>query len=213
MLDRLATKWAKYDVLDMAWEKLLKELEQIALKNNSNDLKTFCEKVRAVPEEVKTVLLQKFGKRCKEKHSIAFLQWRLKYRAHVADREQIAVTLNDSIERMLGNIDISAQVTPQTAAEAKINFRLEQLMEVTTIQPQEWLVNSFWSIGWPDPFPDEHSAVDQEFLRDREELVYPASRIVTEYSPLVIFIPNRVVLVKMMRACLGVSEQSELWVI
>ena len=131
----------------------------------------------------------------------------------MADRQQIAVTLNDSIDSMLGNIDISATVTKATEAEAKINYNLEQLMGVTTMQPREWLVNSFWSIGWPDPFPDEHSAVDQEFLRDREALVYPPSRIVTEYSPLVIFIPNRVVLVKMMRACLGVQTEEELWIL
>ena len=46
MFDRVATKWAKYEVLDMAWNKLLKELEDLAVRNKSNDLAAFCEKVR-----------------------------------------------------------------------------------------------------------------------------------------------------------------------
>lgn len=77
---------------------------------------------------------------------------------------------------------------------------------------KDFLINSFWNIGWPDPFPDEHSAIDQDFLRDKKELVYHKTRFVPDYSPPVVFIPNKIVMAKLMRACLGVTEIEELWI-
>ena len=76
-------------------------------------------------------------------------------------------------------------------------------MGLHKVEKKPWLVNSFWTIGWPDPFPDEHSNIDGLFLDNEKDLVYNESRYTEEHSPFMLYIPNKVVMVKIMRACLG----------
>ena len=80
------------------------------------------------------------------------------------------------------------------------------------VTAKSWNVNSFFSIGWPDPFPDEHSAVDGDFLRNRDDLVYHVERYSFDYSPMMIYIPTKLVLTKIMRACIAVEHKEELWI-
>ena len=113
---------------------------------------------------------------------------------------------------MLGSIDISKKVTKKTTKQAKISLETEKDLGMLKVKVRPWLINSFWNIGWPDPFPDEHTDSDQDFLRNKEDLVYRDSRYVDAHSPFVIYIPNENVMFKIMRACLGVDEISELWI-
>ena len=116
------------------------------------------------------------------------------------------------MENVLGSIDISSKVTKQTLKESDITMQTEKDLGMMKIEPKPWFINSFWTIGWPDPFPDEHSNADKDFLRNKEDLVYQDSRYVKETSPSVIYIPNKVVMIKIMRACIGVTYISELWI-
>lgn len=73
-----------------------------------------------------------------------------------------------------------------------------------------------------DPFIDDHFTVkgskderDPNFcknlLEDANSLVYHRQRFTPDHSPLQIFIPRRELLLKMMRACLGIKTEAELW--
>ena len=53
---------------------------------------------------------------------------------------------------------------------------------------------------------------ETEFLRDPEDLVYHESRYTEDYSPLVIYVPSKMVLVKLMRACMACDDPSDLWI-
>ena len=44
-----------------------------------------------------------------------------------------------------------------------------------------------------------------------EDLVYPESRISFPISPGLVFYPRKEVMLKLMRACIGVEEEEELW--
>lgn len=44
-----------------------------------------------------------------------------------------------------------------------------------------------------------------------EDMAYPRSHMKEAVTPLGIFIPRRELLLKMMRACIGVTDKNQLW--
>jgi hypothetical protein len=71
-----------------------------------------------------------------------------------------------------------------------------------------WFIHSFYALGLDDPFYDESSLFDSENdCRDpkkpfkMEENIYPDSRYCAEHSPLILYIPSKNLMIKMMRAC------------
>ena len=73
------------------------------------------------------------------------------------------------------------------------------------------LINSFQTIGWPDPFPNDCKNVTGS-MEDGSNLVIPSqtmdlvylkSRYYEESSPLCIYIPKKEVMLKIMRASIG----------
>mmetsp|Transcript_38258 Transcript_38258/g.58324 ORF Transcript_38258/g.58324 Transcript_38258/m.58324 type:complete len:85 (-) Transcript_38258:25-279(-) len=79
------------------------------------------------------------------------------------------------------------------------------------------MVMSFWQIGMADPFPDESTVItDEHTLIGNEELtvdnlVYPRYRYVEGQSPLSIYIPSKMIMAKLIRACMGCISPDELW--
>lgn len=69
-------------------------------------------------------------------------------------------------------------------------------------------------MGWSDPFPDEHSSIEPELAEiiHQGHLVYHESRYEYNSPPVIIYIPSKLVMIKMMRACIGVDKKELLWV-
>ena len=70
-----------------------------------------------------------------------------------------------------------------------------------------FLINSFNYLNWPDPFPEECKKEPKEFAY----LVYHEWRYTPEYSPLCNYIPTKEVMLKLMRACVAVSDEKQFW--
>ena len=51
---------------------------------------------------------------------------------------------------------------------------------------------------------------ETEFLRDPEDLVYNESRYKHEYSPMSIYVPSKLVIVKLMRAAMACNDSGDL---
>jgi len=68
-------------------------------------------------------------------------------------------------------------------------------------------------MGWSDPFPDEHSSIEPELVTMLSEgqSIYHESLYNYDYSPFIIFIPSKLVMIKMMRACIAVDKKENLW--
>lgn len=73
-----------------------------------------------------------------------------------------------------------------------------------------------------DPFMDDHLTIkgskderDPNFcknlLEDVNSLVYHRQRFTVDHSPVQIFIPRKELMLKMIRACVGVKMESKLW--
>lgn len=203
----------KFSILCNYWNKVHTGLMNLGSKKKNIQMLAFANSVARISREVKEYLLKKYCERCNEKHTLAFFQWRLKYRSNVCHKEALEECLYKVQTLILGRIDISKTVSPTTAIEGGMSPALEKALGISKPQIKPWLVNSFWNIGWPDPFPDEHSSMDREFLVDRTALVYEEARYHEEYSPSAVWIPSKLVLIKLMRACIGVDKPENLWIV
>lgn len=78
-------------------------------------------------------------------------------------------------------------------------------------------INSFFDIGWADPFTEE-SPNGLDLIKSiklpsaANDLVYHESRYREEFSPYVVYIPTDDIMFKLMRACLGCSKIEDLWI-
>ena len=79
-------------------------------------------------------------------------------------------------------------------------------------QPKPYLINNFQCIGLADPFPKEERAnKDVKPPCYVDELVYAESRYMEGLSPLCVYIPNKDIMFKIMRACIKVAQPADLW--
>jgi len=79
-------------------------------------------------------------------------------------------------------------------------------------QPKPHLINNFQSIGVDDPFPKEERASNN--IKPPcyvDELVYAESRFTKGSSPVCVYIPNKDIMFKIMRACIKVETPADLW--
>jgi len=70
-----------------------------------------------------------------------------------------------------------------------------------------------------DPFPDETTTLDESNVMLGDQVFTPDKLIYPDYkyhasksrSPTCIYMPSRPLLLKILRACMGVNEVEELW--
>ena len=92
-----------------------------------------------------------------------------------------------------------------------------------TLPLQPFNINSFLQIGIDDPFADDDEKykgsiddVDPDLFKlpvKADDLVYAQSRYIQGFSPYCIYIPRREIMFKLMRACIAVSDPSDLWML
>ena len=104
----------------------------------------------------------------------------------------------------------------QEAAALPPNFLVDYGMVQSS--PQNYFINTFEQLGMPDPFPEEvyafhanvpgidaaprlySDAVYEEYKTNREDS-----------SPMCLFIPRQELMLKLIRACIEVPNDWELW--
>jgi len=87
--------------------------------------------------------------------------------------------------------------------------------------PQPFFINSFLQIGLEDPFPDDENLYDGSLDDESpdtykmpskvEHPVYAESRYINGFGPYCLYIPRRELMFKLMRACIDVKSEDELW--
>ena len=98
------------------------------------------------------------------------------------------------------------------------NFFLNELYKsVFPKKVKPFLINNLKTIGLPDPFPTEDKSVRSRDTLPKKDsdgnylYVYKASRYFEETCPLCLYIPNRDIMFKFMRACIKVEDPMEMW--
>ena len=103
------------------------------------------------------------------------------------------------------------KVISRVSVEFESKNGLSLLDYSISCKEQPFMIHSFWSLGIADPFPDESTLMDQksqQLGKERFTLsknVYPAfiNFEINTDTPFMIFLPSRILLVKMMRSCMG----------
>ena len=84
-----------------------------------------------------------------------------------------------------------------------------------------YLINRFFTVGFADPYPDDDKNIigsvddapdDLVSPSKIEDKVYPESRYVEGNSPNCIYLPNKEIMLKLMRACIKVKDVNHLWI-
>ena len=117
-------------------------------------MKDVCRSIAEIPTGVVDEMIKRFVKKCKEKHSIAFMQWRLYFRTEVSKAEELIEIIDDRTEYMKTALKrrkkfIMSQMTVEKAEQTIINEDL--YYDASKSEPYH--INSFKAIGWPDPWP------------------------------------------------------------
>ena len=107
-----------------------------------------------------------------------------------------------------------------TAAEADLEFTgppIKKKKSFKVAKPRNWKINSFLAIAWPTPFHDdkmfEIAQSDRKFISESKTvLAYKRGRYLPTHSPKLVYMPTEAVMIKMMRACLGLKNLDELWI-
>lgn len=123
--------------------------------------------------------------------------------------------INHLVAELVSEEEIS-ELTRASSVIAK-NFLVKYKM-IDDRQP--FNVNSFQTVGWSDPFPNDDKLVtgslddgDNMTLPTKiDDWVYPESRYIEGFSPYVIYIPKKEIMMKMMRACIEVKKPEDLWI-
>ena len=108
-----------------------------------------------------------------------------------------------------------SQVTKDNSVIAK-NFLVKYKM---LDEKKVFNINSFSTVAWSDPFPNDDKMItgslddgDDITLPEKvDDWVYPESRYIKGFSPYVIYIPKKEIMLKMMRACVDVKRPEDLW--
>ena len=138
--------------------------------------------------------------KCRLLHAAAFLQWRLKFpKKHRYNQTEIEETLLQTL-RFLGK-DIGNH------KKSFEELEMPNLFKYKLSKPCCHQIKSFEVVGLSDPFGE---AKEFPFKKVSDD-VYNAKRYCKCHSPMSIYIPSNEMMLKMMRACIGVKCPCDLW--
>jgi len=119
-------KEAKYEVLDHLWKSIHKEINTIGFTTKDKSMSELYISIAKIPEECKTYILYRYIEDCFIKHSLAFFQWRKKFRKDEVRLEEIDGTVRAVTLRIMSEDYISRTVSDETLAKAKLSKDAEK---------------------------------------------------------------------------------------
>ena len=150
---------------------------------------------------------------------IAFFQWRLQhptiFSSHDRELNELIEDRQNYLKREKKEGQLITEITNKECNFPKSIYKNYQYIG-PDVKPN--YIYTFDQIGIQDPFPFENDwkedmpQIDDIPLPKDGIQVYPQKRLSSpHYSPRLIFLPRKELIVKMMRACICVEDTSELW--
>ena len=227
---------AKIEVLTSYWNKLTDKLLLAAIRAEDVAVKELCSDIKKIKDNVRHYLLSYYLRKCRDLHSISFLQWRdlhppqpqkRGYEAIKFDKENITKLINDRRELLyfineekdpdkekilvnrLKNMK-KAGLPTTSAAELPATF-FEDYGDIISNKRTVFNIYCFEQLALCDPFEDEVKLPKFKMSKGASDLVYDKSRYNKENSPHMIYIPNSLMMFKLMRSTLEVVSPQDLW--
>lgn len=165
MRDKCITIDAKVEVIKLAWDKYLHFWSQKAVFFSDEGMKLILSQIRNVKDEIISFVLKSYIRQCKKRHALAFLEWRIHFSQSRRENEAECQLSTKEIEKII--FDRVAYAERESAALLE-TFDLNDETVIlgnfcSVIKPksnyklgsgnESYLIHSFESLGWPDPFP------------------------------------------------------------
>lgn len=142
-------------------------------------------------------------------YTIAFAQWRLKFPNLIKyDEEEILEVIEAGFRRLYENpLEIVLSKN-----SIKIPKKFYKSYELEKCQ-RPYLINYFEQIGWEDPFKDEiinqSPPPDRKVPEDLLQWIYPDNKMVRGMMPFQMYIPNQIVMFKIMRSSICLCNEED----
>ena len=134
---------------------------------------------------------------------------------NTSDKEQLESLIRGKLDYLYKNIESDKYPMYSTMLEATISTSMPTDYPEFYVDeggPAPHTINSFRQIGWPDPFIGEVGDVEFEPPQQLEDNVYMDARYVADRSPCPLYIPSKLMMLKLMRACIEVKTPDQFWI-
>ena len=175
-----------------------------------------------VKPKVRMAAISEFLRCSQRVHTIAFMQWRNKFDNPKLKKieKQLIAAIAQRMTFIYGRLIKKAEsdnthnsdghnpdINEWTVSEKYIEKKYKNVIT----RAKSYNIWSFEQIGLFDPFPSEPIETTFSLPKTEEDLVYRGDRYNQENSPVVTYFPSKLVLYKLMRACIGVETVEDLW--
>ena len=203
---------AKREMLVLLWDKLLSDQTKIC--HGDYDALGFLNEMYGIPNDVKQAVLKYYVNQCTKLHTIAFFQWRLKFSSEGAQAEELKEMIKYRIQHFYDVVYDDQQLSEEQkfASELPAGFLAKPGM--IGAKPAMWKIHRFVQVDVNEPYPEEHD--DQTDIATEEAWgpsavetdVYPPGRAgCANSSPVCLYMPRNELLLKLMRACIGIKNE------
>ena len=114
--------------------------------------------------------------------------------------------INERMSFIYGNLNMGEEPKFLPDKKYKCTEKFLLKFENSFERAKSYNIWSFEQIGLYDPYPLEHMETKFYIPKTDEDLVYRSDRYVKGNSPNSIYFPSKLVLFKIMRACIGVEN-------
>lgn len=196
-----------------SWHKLIGTINDINATVMSKKVGNIVYEVGKIEPNVIRAALEEYLRCSQRVHTIAFLQWRIMYPSHIQFHEEMLVELiEERMKFMYGNMYMGIRDKKKMPGK---QYGLDQQFydnfaeAISKAQPYN--IWSFEQIGLFDPYPLEPMETKFHIPETDEDLVYQQERFVYNNSPNTLYFPSKMLLFKIMRACIGITDPKDLW--
>lgn len=209
-LRRRTTHEAKLQILENYWNKFLGQLYFENLNIGDQKTREMVAGIIRVRKEISCAVLTKYLHKCGQLHSLAFFQWRYKFPSNIWYKtRQIQDVIFWKTKRVYDNVFWKQKNKKRTTWEMD-DFFFEKYQKIIT-EHLGCNISTFKQIGLHDPFPKEIDDIEFQIPHCYDDYVYSPSRYVYGSSPKHLYIPSRRMMLKLMRACIGIEHEKDLW--
>lgn len=121
MRKQLAIRYSKIDVLESAWDQVLTSIMKKASKRKDQQVLKLMQEIAVLQNKpVRRQLLHLYLNKCRELHSIAFLQWRLLYPAETVIVENVEELILARISNLVNGLNFDLRPSLETQQAAKV---------------------------------------------------------------------------------------------
>lgn len=193
-----------------SWHKLLNGLHNTNVTAKSRQAERLIIQIGRVPADVRRRALEEFLRCSQRVHTIAFLQWRHMFPTSRTMTDQLKELIEERMVFMYGYLK-DYYPTNLPSDDYGTDAAFYKAFRPAIREAQSYNIWSFEQIGLFDPFPQELMDSKYEVPRTADNLVYAAHKYQEDDSPNTLYFPSKLLLFKIMKACIDVEEEKDLW--